>query len=150
MPPQIKKATNALLEGNEILLERNKHLIIADKSEGGWATVEEYVQRDIADDSDDDRRLRKAESAVMKKRELKLKKKAFKPWKQNNYSFRGPTTTENKPSGGAPTYTPYNSQFRRERRICFGCHQIGHLRKDCTATTDASGQAIPRVNSQRE
>ena len=36
---------------------RNKLIRIADKTEGGWSTVEEYQQSELADDSDDDRKI---------------------------------------------------------------------------------------------
>lgn len=46
---------------------RNKLIKIADRTEGGWGTVEEYETCDYADDSDDDRKIRQANSRALQK-----------------------------------------------------------------------------------
>ena len=56
-PPTIKKAKTLLEEGEKLLKSRQKLMKIADRSECGWATVEEYVEDELADDSDDEKRL---------------------------------------------------------------------------------------------
>ena len=58
----------------ELLVERQKHILLADKSEYGWSTVEEYKQHDLADDSEDEKRIYSAERrarAVMSSRKKK-------------------------------------------------------------------------------
>ena len=53
----------------EKLKTRNKHIKIADFSEGGWETVRQYINNPLASDSDDESRLNRAESrAVSRKR----------------------------------------------------------------------------------
>ena len=61
-----------LLEGIIKDIEgRIKLIRIADKTEGGWATVEEYQTSDLAEDSDDDKKIRQANArALQKKRKL--------------------------------------------------------------------------------
>ena len=54
MPPDIDKAKKAL-EGEELIINRQKHIKVADRSEFGWATVEEYVADELADNSDDEK-----------------------------------------------------------------------------------------------
>jgi hypothetical protein len=46
------------------LMLRNKCVKIADNLQAGWALVDEYLQRDVASDDEDDRRLCKAEAVV--------------------------------------------------------------------------------------
>ena len=41
-----------LEEEEKLLVEQQKHILLADKSEYGWSTVEEYKQHDLAYDSD--------------------------------------------------------------------------------------------------
>lgn len=46
----------------ELLAEREKHIILADKSEHGWKTVHEYKRNYLADDSDDEKKIIRAEA----------------------------------------------------------------------------------------
>jgi hypothetical protein len=70
----LDKVHQLLREGNEAIEARNKLVKLADKSEGGWATVSEYVDNDLADNSDDDKKIRRAETSV---RGSKKRKRVF-------------------------------------------------------------------------
>ena len=52
----------------EQLVKRQKIVKYADRSVAGWDAINEYFPNDLADDSDDDSRLRRAESRAMSKR----------------------------------------------------------------------------------
>ena len=45
----LDKATEALAQGTRLLEEREKLILLADKSEFGWKTVEEYTQHELAE-----------------------------------------------------------------------------------------------------
>ena len=66
-PPAVDKATTALKEGEKLIAERQKLIRIADRSDHGWATVEEYMEDELADNSDDEKRLFKAEQRAARK-----------------------------------------------------------------------------------
>ena len=67
-PPEIEKAETALQEGEQCIAERQKLLRIADRSEHGWATVEEYQEDELADNSGDEKlRLFRAEQRAGRK-----------------------------------------------------------------------------------
>ena len=92
-PPAIEKVKAALKEGEDLIRERQKLIKIADRSEHGWATVEEYVTDELADDSDDEKRLYKAESRAGRKvKEAKAKTTKKKPlrkypvWPRNTFN----------------------------------------------------------------
>lgn len=60
----VGRAQNILTEGMRLFENRNKHIKLTDMSEGGWATIDKYLENDMADNSDDDRRIRRAAGAA--------------------------------------------------------------------------------------
>ena len=67
-PPQVDKALEELKEGEKKLAHRNKLILIADSAEEGREVVNEYQRRDLADDSDADKRIRQAKVRASQKR----------------------------------------------------------------------------------
>ena len=65
--PQAEKAVEELKEGEKKLAHTNKLMLIADSTGEDWEVVDEYERRDLADDSDDDQRIRQAEARVYQK-----------------------------------------------------------------------------------
>ena len=51
----------------EHLSRREKLIKLADRLEAGWAFMEEYIEDDLANNSDDERRIEKAEKAAEQK-----------------------------------------------------------------------------------
>ena len=107
-PPAVERAKEALKEGERLLVARQKAIRIADRSEFGWATVDEYEEDELAENSDDEKRLYKAEmragrklkaaAAKNRKRKEFLKKEwRFKPQLQTD----SPTTS----SAGSSEFT---------------------------------------------
>ena len=52
---QLEKVKSELDEGERLLLECQKHILLTDKLESGWFTVEEYKKHDLAEGFDDER-----------------------------------------------------------------------------------------------
>ena len=44
------------------MTERQKHILLADKSDFGWSLIREYKRNDLADDSDDEKAIMRAEA----------------------------------------------------------------------------------------
>ena len=55
-------------EGELVIKERQKLIKVADKNREGCLVVQEYESDDLASDSEDEKKLRKAKSAVGRKR----------------------------------------------------------------------------------
>ena len=64
---------------NYFLRER-KHILLSEKSDYGWTTIVEYKKHSLADDSDDEKRIIKAESRTRASvNVVKKKKKSSAP-----------------------------------------------------------------------
>ena len=94
-------SANALTSANralEAIQKRQKLIKLADKSEAGWLAVEEYESDELADNSVDEKRIKKAQDkATRKKKQLgfarakrqKVAPQQFTPQPQDKQLFRG-------------------------------------------------------------
>ena len=55
----VEKTKQALDKDMDLLQERQKLILLADKSQYGWKTVLEYKHHDLADDEEDEKKMRK-------------------------------------------------------------------------------------------
>ena len=136
--PDLDKARCSLEEGMKLPKDRQKLIKIADRSEFGWSTVAEYVEDELAENSDDEKRLFRAEGRAKRKHrayEEKKQKASRKPFGRRDskmvssarYSMAGPSTNRFlSPSVGAVATGTGN-----EIGPCFACGKMGHLRRYC-------------------
>ena len=66
---KLEQVEESIQEGKRFINARVKEILLADRH--GWDFVYEYQKKDLADDSDDDKRMRKALKAVMQERSNK-------------------------------------------------------------------------------
>lgn len=139
--PSIQRAHDALATGRKLLAERQKLIRIADRSEFGWGVVAEYTADELTDDSDDEKRLEKAEKAAERKA-AKRKRKRAEPTRAGKGRFN-PVQSASTPSVPAPTPTSATFSARRPAVVpaparaigpCFACGEMGHLRTYCPKT----------------
>ena len=121
---------NELLEeGEQLLIERNKHICIVEKY--GWDTVECYTTDPIASDSDDEKKIKKAVKECKLLWEEKRKVKLLK----SKWPEKPPLSSM---AGKVPT-----ASVTCDSRTCFRCFRPEHLARDCRAanTKNGSGQS---------
>jgi hypothetical protein len=71
----LPEARAALQNGTDEASTRCKLILLADKSEHGWSTVSKYITDELADNSDDEKRIHKAEKVAEKKAAKRKKDK---------------------------------------------------------------------------
>ena len=140
--------------------ERIKLIRLADRSPGGWDTVREYQDDDLADDSADEKRIRNAESRALAKKKKKESSSSsrFHPYNRaantsnnaltgdSNVRFRNAPRRDSSfvqsGQGSQPgfqsaisaagyTTAPRSVTSTQENSQCFGCGEFGHWRRFC-------------------
>ena len=146
--PAVLRAKQALEEGKRLLSGRQKLIKIADRSANGWSVVAEYTADELAADSDDEKRLEKAERAAEKKAGLKTKRRRlqqqgggswkfarsgppYAAWSQPYLPQQPRPVLPAPPSGGPVRRMP---PAQRPLGPCFACGELGHLRVSCPKT----------------
>lgn len=122
---------------------RNKIVKIGDKH--GWDTVSEYEGNPLADDSDDERRLRQAETRAIRKRKATIQtgEQTAKRFQSDKFfrGFSGPSRqgTEFNNNQQIPRFqgmkfqpsSTYVPKKPSEQDICYYCGGTGHWSNNC-------------------
>ena len=64
---RIETALRKIDEGIDIIKDRQKLILMADSFETGWAAVKEYTRNELAEDSEDEKRMLRATARAVKK-----------------------------------------------------------------------------------
>ena len=138
--PSLQRARDALEKGARLLTERQKLIKIADRSANGWGVVTEYTADELADDSDDEKRLEKAEKAAERKAVLRKRKRPqptaakhppLPPRLQPQYGVGYHSPQQLGPSTSVGIRSPPPPLLQRAMGPCFACAEMGHLRSQC-------------------
>lgn len=134
----LDKVKDSLQKGEDLLKERQKHILLADKSEYGWSTVQEYKKSEIADDSDDEKKMFKAEArakAHLKQSASRSRTVAsgFAARKDSVVQDSGPSRSGERNPLGLKQIPTVEAQSRSRIRPgnCFQCGKPGHWRAQC-------------------
>ena len=143
-----REARGYVVAGVEVLVARIKELRIADSSEGGWETVNLYRTNPVADDSDDDRCIRKADKlakerlAVKSKRGRNRRFNSFRrPFYRNDnaynkdFPYRSMGSSRSQDNGQRGAYIP-DRRRQSNGNMCYFCGQAGHWQNNCPNKQD--------------
>lgn len=136
--PGVERAKTALQQG--LAAE------IADHSVNGWGVVAEYTADELADDSDDEKWLEKAEKAAERKAGLPFVQKPasitnctlrfalFQPY--GNFAAPYPAVQTLQQSGGSGCRLGLAVRPATQQAVgpCFACGELGHLQSYCPRT----------------
>ena len=133
--------TKKLTEGKDLLVERNKHILLAEKY--GWDTVACYTGDLLANDSDDEKKIRKAVKESKQLREEKKRVASSKVLKAKGVipraSDRRVILERGNVSYATPLVAAKQSQPRDGRSVCFRCFEPGHFTRECHAVNVQNG-----------
>ena len=122
-------AVHALEKAAEMLERRMRLIRIADRSEYGWAVVAEYETHELALDSDDEKKISRAEKEAERKWLKKRKRQA-------DEGTRG---------GSAAPHIASDAGRSAPLRTgpCYGCGEWGHLRRSCPNSGRSGLRSVP-------
>ena len=119
-----EKATQEMEAGEALLLNRQKMIKLADRSELGWSVVEEYDADELADNSEDEKKIARAEKEA--ERKAIKRKKRFAD---------GQSTEERQLQRSVHHPTPRLGP-------CSGYGEVGHIQKFCPKLVSVSEPAV--------
>ena len=125
----LKKAEAHLDEGKKALGTRQKHIMAADWSDYGWPTVQQYDINPLAMDSEDKKRLEKAEKEAQRLAN-KGENRATGKKLRCNWS-EGSGRREMGVSGGFGPPATVSQARPQVLASCFKCAAWGHLAANC-------------------
>ena len=125
------KVKQSLEKGESLLAERQKHILLADKSDFGWLTIQEYKKNDLADDSDDEKKIIRAEArARTQAKQNSLKNKSKFAGSKREFSRSLPVAASSTAEPVTRPIPTIDTQFgsQTEPGCCFACNKPGHWR----------------------
>lgn len=123
----VESAKSSIAEGIEMVKNRQKVIKLADSSQLGWKVVQEYQANPIADDSDDEKKMYRAQMRAERKVFNGRKRQRFEPYQKKPATVSRMETDERSTSSGKPGR-------------CFDCGAKGHWSRDCTKKDDKANK----------
>ena len=127
----LTEAKKKLTEGKKIVTTQQKLIRMADRETDGWGVVNCYMADELADDTDDEKKIarsRREAAYNRKQQDGQISNKRRRNYRHNTYNFRnGYRRFENGRNERPKT------QYREDRTkwgSCFGCGSFGHFKSE--------------------
>ena len=132
---QLDKVHASLEKGEKLLSERQKHILLADKSDFGWSLIREYKRNDLAEDSDDEKKIIRAEARARTQAKQNSARNKTK-FVSNRRESLAPSPVETSTSrqfymNSARPIPTIETRTRIKPGSCFACNKPGHWRAQC-------------------
>ena len=127
----LQATKDSIDKGINLCKERQKLILLADKSKYGWKTVGEYLTRELADNSDDEKKIYRAESRAARnmKRPISRRQEPRAQRFMDTGVSPIPTIISR---GSTPSPQPPRSYSQKvSPGACFSCGKLGHWRSSC-------------------
>ena len=128
-----------LFEASDMLGYRQKLILMADSSELGWKVANEYETNPLAEDSDDERRIFKAEARAARKAKAERGKRTrgrIAPYNRGARGAAGPSR---------PQYPARPPVVQAKPGVCFACGKQGHWKNECPGNNSNNKMSIPDI-----
>ena len=145
-------------QASALLLDGIKMLKIADTWAGSWKTVNAYRAVAVAEDSDDDRRLKKAEKIAKehqatrsadRKTKAHRQRTRFQPYPRDQYQgYRSISSFRNKNPWSQRKVIP-DRRTPQAKDLCFWCGGRGHWADSCPAPDSTMVYKRKRTQGRR-
>ena len=122
-------------KGESLLAERQKHILLADKSKFGWMIPQEYKKNDLADDSDDEKKIIRAEARARSQAKQNAQRARFAPVRRDYPKSLPISSNSAEDSSSAIRPIPtVGGQSRSQIKpgSCFACNKPGHWKAQCS------------------
>ena len=131
---QFDKVHASLEKGETLLTERQKHILLAEKSDFVWSFTREYKRNDLAEDSDGEKKVIRAEARACTQVKQSGCLKSRPTNRREHTALTTAMATASSQCSGKPIPIVHTRAPQAKPGSCFACNKPGHWRAQCPYT----------------
>ena len=135
---QFDKVHASLEEGEKLLTEMQKHIMLADKSDFGWSLILEYKRNDFAEDSDDKKKIIRADARARTQAEQSGRLKSRPTNRREPTALTTVAAAPSSQCSGKPIPIVQTRAPQAKPGSCFAFNKPGHRRAQCPYTAKST------------